>query len=89
MKWRRFTHAYALPLGLLPRLIVRTNEMSEAHPQWGCPSGFVPEWLGARALVRLDRHERRTKMAAIQRTVDEWPLAVLLVLFVSLARLLV
>lgn len=67
----RFTYPQALPPGLLPRLIVRTHEMSEAHPQWRWRSGVVLEWLGARALVRLDRNERRTDVAVIGGTREE------------------
>ena len=52
----------ALPPGLLPRLIARTHELSEAHAEWRWRSGVVLEWVGARALVRLDRNERRTEV---------------------------
>ena len=59
----RFTYPEALPPGLLPRLIVRTHELSEAHPKWRWRSGVVLEWAGAHALVRLDRLQRRTEVA--------------------------
>ena len=65
VKRLRFTYPQALPPGLLPRLIVRTHQMSEANPDWRWRSGVVLEWNGARALVRLDRHERRTEVAVI------------------------
>jgi len=65
----RFTYPQALPPGLLPRLIVRTHEMSSAHPDWRWRSGVVLEWNGAQALVRLDRNERRTEVAV--RGADE------------------
>lgn len=61
----RFSYPEALPPGLLPRLIVRTHEMSEAQPQWRWRSGVVLEWGVCRALVRLDRNERRTEIAVI------------------------
>lgn len=63
VKRLRFSYPEALPPGLLPRLIVRTHEMSEAHAEWRWRSGVVLEWVGARALVRLDRNERRTEVA--------------------------
>ena len=63
MKRLRFSYPEALPPGLLPRLIVRTHELSEAHAEWRWRSGVVLEWVGARALVRLDRNERRTEVA--------------------------
>ncbi len=62
VKRLRFSHPEALPPGLLPRLIVRTHELSEAHAERRLRSGVV-EWAGARALVRLDRNERRTGVA--------------------------
>ena len=31
--------------------------------RWRWRSGVVLEWVGARALVRLDRNERRTEVA--------------------------
>ena len=63
VKRLRFSYPEALPPGLLPRLIVRTHELSEAHAEWRWRSGVVLEWVGARALVRLDRNERRTEVA--------------------------
>jgi len=63
VKHLRFTYPQALPPGLLPRLIVRTHEISEAHPGWRWRSGVVLEWNEAQALVRLDRSERRTDVA--------------------------
>jgi internalin A len=65
VKRLRFTYPEALPPGLLPRLIVRTHEMSEAHADWRWRSGVVLEWAGCRALVRLDRQQRRTEVAVI------------------------
>ena len=61
----RFSYPDALPPGLLPRLIVRTHEMSEAHPAWRWRSGVVLEWAGCQALARLDRLERRTEVAVL------------------------
>ena len=63
VKRLRFSYPEALPPGLLPRLIVSTHELSEAHAEWRWRSGVVLEWVGARALVRLDRNERRTEVA--------------------------
>lgn len=71
VKRLRFTYPQALLPGLLPRLIVRTHEMSEAHQDWRWRSGVVLEWLGARALVRLDRNEWRTEVAVIGGTPEE------------------
>jgi signal recognition particle receptor subunit beta len=65
VKRLRFLYPEALPPGLLPRLIVRTHEMSEAHAEWRWRSGVVLEWAGARALVRLDRSQRRTTVEVI------------------------
>ncbi len=65
VKRLRFSYPEALPPGLLPRLIVRTNEMSAAHPEWRWRSGVVLEWGGAKALVRLDKNERRTEVAVL------------------------
>ncbi|MBI5819461.1 MAG: leucine-rich repeat domain-containing protein [Verrucomicrobia bacterium] len=65
VKRLRFTYPEALPPGLLPRLIVRTHEMSEAHAEWRWRSGVVLEWAGCRALVRLDRQQRRTEVAVM------------------------
>jgi internalin A len=62
----RFTYPDALPPGLLPRLIVRTHGMSEAHPDWRWRSGVVLEWQGCQALVRLDRLQRQTEVAVIE-----------------------
>ncbi|MDP1799338.1 MAG: COR domain-containing protein, partial [Planctomycetaceae bacterium] len=62
VKRLRFSYPDALPPGLLPRLIVRTHEMSDAHPEWRWRSGVVLQWLGCQALVRLDRLERRTEV---------------------------
>jgi internalin A len=62
----RFTYPDALPPGLLPRLIVRTHAMSEAHPDWRWRSGVVLEWQGCQALVRLDRLQRQTEVAVIE-----------------------
>ncbi len=68
----RFSYPDALPPGLLPRFIVRTHEMSADHPDWRWRSGVVLEWQGARALVRLNRIERRTEVAVIEGlTVDQ------------------
>lgn len=55
-----------MPPGLLPRLIVRTHAMSEAHPDWRWRSGVVLEWQGCQALVRLDRLQRQTEVAVIE-----------------------
>lgn len=62
----RFTYPDALPPGLLPRLIVRTHSMSEAHPGWRWRSGVVLEWQGCQALVRLDRLQRQAEVAVIE-----------------------
>ncbi|MEK6260314.1 MAG: COR domain-containing protein [Planctomycetota bacterium] len=67
----RFSYPDALPPGLLPRFIVRTHEMSAAHPDWRWRSGVVLEWQGARALVRLNRLERRTDVAVIEGPADD------------------
>ncbi|MDB6171955.1 MAG: Chaperone protein DnaK [Chthoniobacteraceae bacterium] len=61
----RFSYPEALPPALLPRLIVRTHEMSAAHPEWRWRSGVVLEWGGDKALLRLDRLERRTEVAVL------------------------
>ena len=67
----RFTYPEALPPGLLPRLIVRTHEMSEGHAKFRWRSGVVLEWGSARALVRLDRNERRTEVAVVGENAEE------------------
>lgn len=67
----RFTYPDALPPGLLPRLIVRTHAMSEAHPDWRWRSGVVLEWQGCQALVRLDRLQRQTEVAVIEGPLPE------------------
>ncbi len=67
----RFTYPDALPPGLLPRFIVRTHEMSAERTGWRWRSGVVLEWQGARALVRLNRIERRTEVAVIEGPIDE------------------
>lgn len=67
----RFSYPEALPPGLLPRLIVRTHEMSAGHPDWRWRSGVVLAWQGARALVRLNRMERRTEVAVIDDNEDD------------------
>ncbi len=71
VKRLRFSYPEALPPGLLPRLIVRTHEMSAAHPEWRWRSGVVLEWGGAKALVRLDRSERRTEVAVLGDSQEE------------------
>lgn len=71
VKRLRFSYPEALPPGLLPRLIVRTHEMSAAHPQWRWRSGVVLEWGAAKALVRLDRSERRTEVAVLGDSREE------------------
>ena len=67
----RFSYPDALPPGLLPRFIVRTHEMSAAHPDWRWRSGVVLEWGEGRALVRLNRSERRTEIAVIDAGGDD------------------
>lgn len=67
----RFTYPEALPPGLLPRLIVRTHEMSAHHPEWRWRSGVVLHWGKCRALVRLNRMERRTEVAVIENPIAE------------------
>ncbi len=62
----RFLYPEALPPGLLPRFIVRTHDMSAAHPNWRWRTGVVLEWQGAKALVRLNCLERRTEIAIIE-----------------------
>ncbi len=71
VKRLRFSYPEALPPGLLPRLIVRTHELSEAHAEWRWRSGVVLEWVGARALVRLDRNERRTEVAVLGEVAED------------------
>lgn len=65
VKRLRFAYPDALPPGLLPRLIVRTHEMSAAHPDWRWRGGVVLEWNGCQALVRLDRPQRQTTVEVI------------------------
>jgi internalin A len=65
VKRLRFSYPEALPPGLLPRLIVRTHEMSAAHPNWRWRGGVVLEWNGCQALVRLDRPQRQTTVEVI------------------------
>jgi len=67
----RFSYPDALPPGLLPRLIVRTREMSSPHPNWRWRSGVVLEWGTCQALVRLDRLERRTEVAVCGGSLEE------------------
>jgi internalin A len=67
----RFSYPEALPPGLLPRLIVRTHEMSDKHAEWRWRSGAVLEWGDCRALVRLDRSERRTEIAVLGGREDD------------------
>jgi len=50
-------HYPVLPEGLLPRFIVRTNQMSEGHPRWR--TGVVLEFEGNRALVRADVQDKK------------------------------
>ncbi len=38
------------------------QELSEACAEWRWRSGVVLGWVGARALVRLDRNERPTEV---------------------------
>ena len=71
VKRLRFSYPDALPPGLLPRFIVRTHELSEAHPDWRWRSGVVLEWGGCRALVRLDRTQRRTTVEVIDSPDEE------------------
>ncbi|HEV7403596.1 MAG TPA: COR domain-containing protein [Chthoniobacteraceae bacterium] len=71
VKRLRFAYPEALPPGLLPRFIVRTHELSAAHPEWRWRSGVVLEWGEAKALVRLDRSERRTEVAVRGGSADE------------------
>ncbi|MEO1497605.1 MAG: COR domain-containing protein, partial [Planctomycetota bacterium] len=61
----RFHYPDALPPGLLPRLIVRTHELSNAQPEWRWRSGVVLRWGDSSALVRLNRNERRTEVEVI------------------------
>jgi len=61
----RFTYPAALPPGLLPRLIVRTREMSRSHPEWRWRGGVVLVWGECQALVRLDRSARQTEVVVI------------------------
>lgn len=65
VKRLRFTYPDALPAGLLPRLIVRTHEMSEKHQEWRWRTGVVLEWQGCQALVRLNRLQRQTEVIVI------------------------
>jgi internalin A len=67
----RFSYPDAMPPGLLPRFIVRTHEMSAAHPNWRWRSGVVLQWQKAQALVRLNRIERRTEVAVIGGSRDD------------------
>ncbi len=66
----RFAYPEALPPGLLPRLIVRTHEMSSAHPDWRWRGGVVLEWNGCQALVRLDRQQRQTTVEVMDGPPD-------------------
>jgi internalin A len=66
----RFSYPEALPPGLLPRLIVRTRELSQALPGCRWRSGVVIQWMECRALVRLDRHQRRTEATVIGRDAE-------------------
>jgi internalin A len=70
VKRLRFSYPEALPPGLLPRLIVRTHEMSAAHPDWRWRGGVVLEWNGCQALVRLDRPQRQTTVEVIDSPPD-------------------
>ncbi|WP_245846558.1 COR domain-containing protein [Prosthecobacter debontii] len=65
VKRLRYTYPEALPPGLLPRLIVRTHELSQPHPEWRWRSGVVLVWNGCQALVRLDRSQRQTTVEVI------------------------
>ena len=67
----RFVYPDAMPPGLLPRLIVRTHEMSEKLPLWRWRAGVVLEWAGSRALVRLDRLQRRTTVEVMDGNREE------------------
>ncbi len=67
----RFSYPQALPPALLPRLIVRTHEMSARLPLWRWRSGVVLEWAGSRALVRLERQQRRTTVEVMDGTKEE------------------
>ena len=71
VKRLRFTYPQALPPGLLPRFIVRTHELSEVHTNWRWRSGVVLEWGAGRALVRLDRAQRRTEVEVLGGNDDE------------------
>jgi internalin A len=71
VKRLRFSYPEALPPGLLPRFIVRTHELSAAHPEWRWRSGVVLTWGEAKALVRLDRSERRTEVAVLGPSQEE------------------
>ena len=48
VKRLRFSYPEALLPGLLPRLIVRTHELSKAHAEWRWRSGVVLVRVGAR-----------------------------------------
>ena len=50
-------HYTVLPEGLLPRFIVRTNQMSEELPRWR--TGVILEFEGNRALVRADVQDKK------------------------------
>ena len=67
----RYFYPDALPPGLLPRLIVRTHMMSANDPQARWRDGVVLEWGECKALVRLDRNERRTEVAVLDCPPDE------------------
>jgi internalin A len=70
VKRLRFTCPEALPPGLLPRLIVRTHEMSATNQNWRWRAGVVLEWNDCRALVRLDRQQRQTTVEVIDSSPD-------------------
>jgi internalin A len=61
-----FRYQYeVLPEGVLPRFIVQTHALSEAHPQWRWRTGVVLERDGCRAIVRADARERRVDIHII------------------------
>jgi len=50
-------HYPVLPVGLLPRFIARTHELSEKLPRWR--SGVILEFEGNRALIKADLWEKK------------------------------
>jgi internalin A len=50
-------HYSTLPVGLLPRFIVRSHVLSEGNPRWR--SGVILKFEGNRAIVKADRQDKK------------------------------